>query len=135
MLVFLSDVHLTDGTSGETMDSGAFKKFVLYLRDLVETAGAKKLEIVLLGDIFDVIRSDYWLRSDIRPWSKAEDRDGKGKGLQDYTIKIVNGICKNKINKASMNHLKAFKKKMKAKGVSVKFTYIVGNHDWLINRY
>ena len=67
MLVFLSDVHLTDrkpdGSSTQAIDPGAFRKFTWYLKDMAETAKAKEVEIVLLGDIFDVIRSEYWLRS------------------------------------------------------------------------
>ena len=135
MLVFISDIHLTDGTSGETIHSGAFDKFVCSLEDMAERAQAKDIEVVLLGDIFDVIRSDYWLRSDIRPWSEASAKDGKGEGLKDYVIKIVERICGNSTNLESMKHLKTFKKKMEEKGVHVCFTYVVGNHDWLINRY
>jgi UDP-2,3-diacylglucosamine pyrophosphatase LpxH len=135
MLVFLSDIHLTHGASGVTINSGAFNKFALYLEDMVDTAEARELEIVFLGDIFDVIRSDYWLRSNIRPWSGANKKDGEGKGLKNYTKEIVKRICNNTTNKESMEHLKGLKEKMKARGVPVTFTYIVGNHDWLINRY
>jgi len=135
MLVIISDIHLTDGTSGETIHSGAFRKFTLYLKDMAETAKAKELEIVLLGDIFDLIRSDYWLKSGIRPWSDARTKDGNRKGLKDYTIEIVNRICKNAVNKKSITHLKEFTEEMAEQGVSVKITYIIGNHDWLINRY
>lgn len=135
MLVFISDIHLTDGTSGETINAGAFEKFGLYLEDMADTAQGKEIEVVLLGDIFDVIRSDRWLSTDIRPWSKAGERDGEKKGLEDYTQEIVKRICDNSTNQESMKHLKEFKEKMKGKGVNVKFTYIIGNHDWLINRY
>lgn len=135
MLVFISDIHLTDGTSGETINSGAFKKFVLTLEDMADTAKANEIKIILLGDIFDVIRSDYWLRSGIRPWSDAEKTDGEGKGLQEYTLEIVKRICSNPNNSQSMDYLKSFKEKMKKKGVDASLTYIIGNHDWLINRY
>ncbi len=135
MLVFLSDIHLTDGSSGETIHSGAFKKFTLYLTEMAETAKAKEVEIVLLGDVFDVIRSDHWLRSEIRPWSDANDKDGNEQTLQDYTTKIVSDICGQKDNEASIGHLKKFKEDMAQKGVGVDLTYIIGNHDWLINRY
>ncbi len=136
MLVIMSDIHLTDGTSGKTIHSGAFEKFALYLKDMAETSKAKEVEIVLLGDIIDLIRSDYWLRSlRIRPWSKANLRDGKGKGLKDYTTEILNRICRNSDNKKSMMHLKKFKDEMSEQGVSVKIKYMIGNHDWLINRY
>jgi UDP-2,3-diacylglucosamine pyrophosphatase LpxH len=135
MLAFISDIHLTDGTSGETIHSGAFRKFALYLKDMVETAEAKELEIVLLGDIFDVIRSNYWLRSGIRPWSDVRDKDGEGKGVKDYTIQIVNKICRNRVNKESITYLKDFKEQMAKEGVLTKITYIIGNHDWLVNRH
>lgn len=135
MLVIASDIHLTDGTSGKTINSGAFQKFALYLKDMVQTAKASQVEIVLLGDIIDLIRSDYWLRSDIRPWSKPGDKDGEGQGLKDYAVKILDRISKKADNKKSMAHIEEFRKEMKGDGVSTKITYIIGNHDWLINRY
>ncbi len=136
MLVFISDIHLTDGTSGETINAGAFKKFTQYLEDLILTAKAKNVKVVLLGDIFDVIRSEHWLQSNmIRPWSKPHEKDGKDHSLKDYTEKIVDKICKNKKNIASMAHLKTFKNSMNDKDIEVSYVYITGNHDWLINRY
>lgn len=133
MLVFISDLHLTDGSSGETIDSGAFKKFAYYLEDMAINSSAKEVEVVLLGDIFDVIRSEQWLKSQIRPWSGEKEKDGNGAGLKDYTKKIVDDICEK--NKNSLGYLLKFKETMFDKGVNVKFSYIVGNHDWLINRY
>lgn len=133
MLVFISDLHLTDGSSGETIDSGAFKKFAYYLEDMAINSSASEVEVVLLGDIFDVIRSEQWLKSQIRPWSGENDKDGNEAGLKDYTKKIVNDICEE--NRDSLGYLLAFKETMAAKGVAVKYSYIVGNHDWLINRY
>lgn len=136
MLVFISDIHLTDGTSGETINSRAFKKFVQYLKNMAATAKVKEIEIVLLGDIFDVIRSDYWLKSNnIRPWSESGKKDKEGNRLEHYTREIVGRIRRNPSNKRSIKHLKDLKKEMKPLKVDVKFTYIVGNHDWLINRY
>jgi hypothetical protein len=52
MLVFISDLHLTDGTSGETINSGAFNKFAYYLENMAVTSKANEVEVVLLGDIF-----------------------------------------------------------------------------------
>ncbi len=80
MLVIVSDLHFTDGTSGETVRSGAFKLFRDALSDLAYGASwradgkykpIEDLHLVLLGDILDVIRSAQWLReagieSDIR---------------------------------------------------------------------
>ena len=135
MLVFASDIHLTDNSSGKTINPGAFRKFAIYLKDMVQTAKAKEVQIVLLGDIIDLIRSDYWLRSNIRPWSKPSDKDGEGQGLKDYTVKILDKISKKADNKKSMTYIEEFREEMKSEEVSTKITYIVGNHDWLINRY
>jgi UDP-2,3-diacylglucosamine pyrophosphatase LpxH len=135
MLVIASDIHLTDDSSGKTINPGAFRKFAIYLKDMVQTAKAKEVEIVLLGDIIDLIRSDYWLRSNIRPWSKSTDKDGEGQGLKDYTVKILDKISKKANNKKSMTYIEEFREEMKSEEVSTKITYIVGNHDWLVNRY
>ncbi len=135
MLVFLSDVHLTDGTTGETIHPGAFRKFVRAIEDMADAAGAVDIEVAFLGDIFDVIRSDYWLRSEIRPWSNGKERDGRGRSLKDYTMEIVRRITENPQNVESINHLKDFRRTMESKEVPVRFSYFIGNHDWLINRY
>lgn len=133
MLVFVSDIHLTDGTSGETIKSGAFEKFTKYLKDMAETADAKDIEVVFLGDILDVIRSDYWLNTSIRPWSEQSDIDlNNGTSLKMCAEAIVSRICTNSENQKSVQFLSDFKSKSQ---IPVKFTYITGNHDWLINRY
>ena len=67
MLIIISDLHLNDGTSGTSITSDAFHIFGERLRDLAfqaswrsEGAGYKPIEsvdLVLLGDVFDPIRS------------------------------------------------------------------------------
>ena len=149
MLVFLSDTHLTDGKIGdakdpgdfETLKGGAFQKFTTYLEQMadkaLENSHEREVEIVLLGDIFDVIRSKVWLDTDVRPWSPVGYRDGVGKSLEDYTLEIVDKIIDNEQNKSSHTHLAEFVAKMakKEKPIHVNFTYIIGNHDWLINQF
>lgn len=149
MLVFISDTHLTDGTSGTTIVPRAFEKLCRSLNDVIyDPAKSKirKVEMVLLGDIFDVIRSSLWLNSDnsgepegpnppVRPWSEANATDSKNRNLQNYTESIVEAIIKNPDNIEAIGYLKAFKKEWEPKGVDVNFSYVPGNHDWLINRY
>jgi UDP-2,3-diacylglucosamine pyrophosphatase LpxH len=135
MLVFVSDIHFTDGTAGETIDPGAFTKFSFYLENMAMAAGAEEIEIVFLGDLFDCIRSEYWLASSLRPWSDEKTVDGTGLTLKNRTIEILGGIINNPENRASLGHLQTFKTAMAARGVKVTYTYIIGNHDWLVNRY
>jgi hypothetical protein len=82
MLVIISDLHLTDGTSGETIHEDEFKIFRERLHDLAYAASCRKLgdtetyepidavHLLLLGDILDVIRSAKWLGGKVRPWAR-----------------------------------------------------------------
>lgn len=84
MLVIISDLHLTDGTSGETIRPGAFSEFRESLRELAFDASWRSdkdyvpidgIDLVLLGDILDVIRSTRWSSAppQVRPWGNQND--------------------------------------------------------------
>ena len=81
MFVVISDLHLTDGSGGASIPAGAFQLFAERLRDLAigasfRTDGSYRpvegIDLLLLGDIIDVIRSTKWLSADVRPWSKLQ---------------------------------------------------------------
>lgn len=145
MLVFASDIHLTDGSSGTTIDPRAFDRFCRSLEDIIgdpQKSNIRDVEIVLLGDIFDVIRSDFWLRSDndnsqkpIRPWSDATDNDSSGWNLEAYTSAIAQKLIGRQDNIDAKLYLLDFQNRMQNKGVRVEISYMIGNHDWLLNRY
>ncbi|MGC3969296.1 MAG: hypothetical protein QM775_18635 [Pirellulales bacterium] len=150
MLVVLSDLHLTDGTSGETISSGAFEVFAERLQDLACAASHRadgsyrpieQFDVLLLGDVLDVIRSTRWLaRKDVRPWS-----DPKRPEYLDMVSQITAGILKQ--NEESLAVLRRL---TEARGlelapadklgrvadtrervpVKVDVHYMVGNHDW-----
>ncbi len=134
MQVFISDVHLTDGSSGETINAGALKVFAENLRTLVASVREKsavvtELQIVLLGDIFDVIRSAKWLEAgvSVRPWSPASPEQ------EAFVLRIVNDIVRQ--NAGTLAHLNGLRDFAKGQNVPFKLVYVMGNHDWLINRY
>jgi UDP-2,3-diacylglucosamine pyrophosphatase LpxH len=145
MLVFVSDLHLTDGSSGTTIHPRAFCKLSQLLLDIIgdpQKTKIKKIHLVLLGDIIDVIRSDFWLRQEkgqpgkpIRPWSPASDRDKHGHNLQYYTEKIVDKLISTNNNILTKIYLEEFQTHCRKLNVDVEFSYLIGNHDWLINRY
>ncbi|MGH9405324.1 MAG: hypothetical protein ACRD3D_05730 [Terriglobia bacterium] len=83
MLIIVSDIHLTDGSS-ETVHQGTLRVFRERVRSLAYAASwradgryepLEELVIVLLGDIVDVLRSTRWLdgtngqNNTLRPWS------------------------------------------------------------------
>lgn len=130
MLVFLSDIHWTDGTSGETIRSGAYRGFVQDLSRMAKDANARDLEVVFLGDIFDLIRSEQRIKTNVRPW------DVKSPAQEKITKTILQGILKNPENRRSLNYLRGIQNlKINGREIPVRFTYLIGNHDWLINRY
>lgn len=59
----------------------------------------ERLDILLLGDILDVIRSPPWLRSSIRPWNATRDPE-----LIANVSEITDGILQK--NKDSLLILK-----------------------------
>jgi UDP-2,3-diacylglucosamine pyrophosphatase LpxH len=157
MLVIISDLHLTDGTSGETIRTGAFRVFEQRLRDMAYDASRrangkykpiKEIHLVLLGDILDVIRSTRWLDGDTpRPW----DNDPRNPALVGRIQTITDAILSH--NKNSLAILKGLKgggtitlppatpkgavRKVGwepgARGrvpVKINMYYMVGNHDW-----
>jgi len=143
--VVFSDIHLTYGTSGTTIVPRAFKKFGNILSDIIgdpQQAKIQEIQIVLLGDIFDVIRSNRWLRKEnqsenrpIRPWSEPGEVDSGGWNVERYTKEIVKDIINHPNNIEAMGYMRQCQKEWAEKNVKVDLTYLMGNHDWLINRY
>jgi UDP-2,3-diacylglucosamine pyrophosphatase LpxH len=138
MLVFVSDLHLTDGSSGQTINSGAFKTFHDKLAALVESVSSrstnntlKELKIVLLGDIFDVIRSGRWNSKGVkvRPWDPVGEEQGA------VVESIVRDMLNVEENVQSLRFLTAIENIAAGVGAPFGISYVIGNHDWLINRY
>ncbi len=128
MLVFLSDVHLTDGSSGQTIKDTAFKIFADNLCKLADTVKPlEEVRLVLLGDIFDIIRSARWLSGSVRPWDPA------GPAQEKIIRQILQGIITS--NQQSLAILRDLRQYAAQKKVPFDITYVIGNHDWVINRY
>jgi UDP-2,3-diacylglucosamine pyrophosphatase LpxH len=161
MLVIVSDLHFTDGTSGETVRSGAFKLFRDSLSDLAYGASwrangkyrpVEDLHLLLLGDVLDVIRSTQWLQvagvaGDVRPWN-----DPQSQPFIDKVGAITAAILQNNTDSlATLKNLNGTVTIPQAtvegrpadadwnpdgKGrqpVKVHIHYLVGNHDWFFH--
>lgn len=143
MLVVISDLHLTDGTSGETISADAFRVFYEDIKTLVHEASFQKspegrifkpvdrCDIVMNGDVLDVIRSDLWRHEDrLKPWSNTGS---------DVFIDIVRKITEQILacNETAMAHLRRLSEGVEIEtadggkvNVPVGLHYMVGNHDW-----
>ncbi len=113
MKVFISDIHLTDETTGKHNISPSDVDF--FWND-IQTAGVKQdnIELIILGDFFDCIRSLKWT-GNTQPW-------GNNANANKTAVQIVKDIIAK--NKEVLDKLKNF--------FPGKITYVMGNHDRLI---
>lgn len=158
MLVIISDLHLTDGTSGTTISERAFKIFRERLREMTYEASwrkdgsylpIKQIDLLLLGDILDIIRSSKWLDDSVRPWDNSQGATFIEKihninteilSKNEPAFEILRGLNSNnnslRITLPPVDDTGNVAKigyKPEAEGripVEVKIHYMVGNHDW-----
>ncbi|HEX6590746.1 MAG TPA: hypothetical protein VF050_01975 [Moraxellaceae bacterium] len=143
MLVIISDLHLTDGSTCETINAGAFRQFVHTLSSQAESACWRRkpgqrqgvfepldrIDVVLLGDILDVMRSEHWLHTAVRPWDDAIH-------LVDDVSTITRRILAR--NDDAFSALRNLNGRLpvvashtqETFNIPVHFHYMVGNHDW-----
>lgn len=149
MLVFISDLHLADGTSGTNTHPNAFHIFAERLRYLATRASYRadgsyrpidRLDLVLLGDTLDLIRSSRWLQGHVRPWSDPNARE-----LIQTLTEIIDAVLA--CNEPSLAILRSFATSTGVcvapagrnrqpqfnappQPVPVRIYYLVGNSDW-----
>lgn len=160
MLVIISDLHLTDGTTAETVSADAFERFRGRLQELAYFASfrgdsgsyrpVEKIDLVLLGDVLDVIRSTRWSAEKpdddqfARPWNNLQEPRQRAL-LVRKVEQILDGILAR--NDASFKHFRRLSgekpitlppptehgfpaRNQKRLPVETHIHYMVGNHDW-----
>ena len=160
MLVIISDLHLTDGSTAKTVSADAFERFRGRLQELAYFASFRaesgtykpleQIDLLLLGDVLDVIRSTRWGDEEpddpnyARPWNDLQDEQERAHLLRKVE-QIGEGILLN--NEESFKHLRrlsgdkpislppATEYGFPTRGqerlpVATKIHYMVGNHDW-----
>lgn len=151
MLVIISDLHLTDGTSGSTISPGAFVIFAERLRELAIRASWRsdgryrpvpRIDLLLLGDVLDIIRSTQWLDGPPRPWDSPQ-------GPLAHTVARITGDILHH-NTAALQVLRGLSGEgairippanaagqpahgSQCEPVEVRIHYLVGNHDWFLH--
>lgn len=163
MLVFISDLHLSDGSSFETINPEAFRVFA---EDLVWMVGQacrrqdgrvealERVDLVLLGDVCDPLRSKLWAQAEanpkgLRPWSpEMEDADLAGDRhaeLGALVTELTRGIVENNAGGedsegAGAKGLACLRRLAREgirpeglpgeRAIPLKIWYLAGNHDW-----
>ncbi len=71
MLIFVSDLHLTDRLHGNAVTKEQqFERFWTRIR---AARGARPAELCFVGDVFDLVRSPGWFAGRHRPYHGASN--------------------------------------------------------------
>ncbi len=102
MLAILSDLHINDGTTGQLLPPGTIDLLCERLCDLAWRASWRadgcyrpidRIDLVLLGDVLDIVGSQRWLASPCRPWD-----DHQSPAVIDCTAGIVEEILRRNVD-------------------------------------
>ncbi|HYC30670.1 MAG TPA: hypothetical protein VEB59_00190 [Gemmatimonadales bacterium] len=133
MLVIVSDLHLTDASTAHNVNAEAFALMASLVRDTAARRRAREIHVVLLGDIFDLVRTDYWLRRsippDARPWGGIPDPrtaiNQESAEVERQFAAVLDGILADEATRALAGALDTLAEGPPPLTVS----YVVGNHD------
>lgn len=133
MLVLVSDLHVTDGTTANNVNPEAFDLLGAEIVDAATRRGAREVHLVLLGDILDLVRTDYWHRHAIpmsrRPWGGVLDpstgMNADRAGIEAQFQAILAAILASPTAQA----LGAMLSSLATGPAPFRVTYVVGNHD------
>jgi UDP-2,3-diacylglucosamine pyrophosphatase LpxH len=133
MLVLISDLHLTDERVARNVNPEAFRLFGSEVAATARKRGAKEVQLVLLGDIVDFGRTDYWLREEIppedRPWggelSPYSGMNSKSAVIERQFLAILRDILQSPTARQLIATLADLERETPAFTVR----YVVGNHD------
>jgi UDP-2,3-diacylglucosamine pyrophosphatase LpxH len=144
MLVVVSDLHLTDESTSTNVHPKAISKVLL--RETIQNAkdNAREIRLVLLGDTFDFVRSDYWIKDvppNERPWNGTlSSRTGTNihPNVELHYRNVLDRILRTKTSKALFRAIISLRQRS-AKGgrrkIPVRVTIVVGNHDRALNAF
>ncbi len=178
MLVILSDLHFVDGTAGDhNLSWKAYRKaFGTAGIDLrypgkkggplssknvgepslteetvtwLEVHNIKEIQVVFLGDIFDIARSMKWFRKvnneEVRPWGTTSEQSARAPEVVEKSLDIMELLTNpspsregnRPLDKGKPSREKVWQvceffrdlKRLLSPYVTVKYTYVPGNHD------
>jgi UDP-2,3-diacylglucosamine pyrophosphatase LpxH len=128
MLILLSDLHFMDGTAGvDNLACRVYERMLDDMADRARAAKASEVKIALLGDIFDLIRTERWfgIPEEERPWGSAPSEQA---AIDTFDAIIAHNAATFEILSGSLADQFDFP-------VEPERIYVPGNHDRLCNLY
>ncbi|MCE9645554.1 MAG: hypothetical protein K8S20_06100 [Chloroflexi bacterium] len=156
MLFIVSDLHLGDGTTANSISPSAFQVFAKRLQETAYFASWNKdgryapirdIHVILMGDILDPLHSTRWLdtlpgdANYIRPWSDPASPQYANK-LMEVTLAILeeNKEAVEVLRKCANGELISLSpadrrgnpdyQSSEQLRIKVNLHYMIGNHDW-----
>lgn len=156
MLIIISDLHLGDGTTADSIAPSAFRLFARRLSESARFASIRKdgkyrpidsMDVLLLGDIIDPLHSTRWLDTDpgdadyIRPWSDPYTAPYAKKLMEvtrailaknEESMSVLRSLASGeeiKLPPATLDGKPDYESRVRLP-CKVRFHYMVGNHDW-----
>ena len=133
MLVVVSDIHLSDGSTANNVHGTAFELLSSEIAAAQRAKGATEIHLLLLGDIFDLVRTDWWHRNTApadRPWGGTLDpatgmNQDAGK-IQAQFEQVFGRVLADPGTAALLEMLNRLPAETQ---LPVRITYVLGNHD------
>jgi UDP-2,3-diacylglucosamine pyrophosphatase LpxH len=130
MIVFISDLHIGNKRVATFhLPARAFQGTFEDIAQHLQNSGETELEIVLLGDVFELIQTDLWLNvPEVEsPWGSNPDPGRMVAGLEE--IVADNSEIFDLFQGDFARHFR------RDDDITVKLTYVPGNHDRMCNLY
>jgi UDP-2,3-diacylglucosamine pyrophosphatase LpxH len=147
MLVLASDLHLTDGTTCANVTPDAFYLFTDRICDLAYRASwragdcyqpIEQVDVVLLGDIFDLLHSTHW-EAGVKPWDDVNSPayqqtiDAITAGILEHNapaLAVLKRLSEPGTVRVSTRPHQPGGRPRRMNDVAVRLWYMIGNHDW-----
>jgi UDP-2,3-diacylglucosamine pyrophosphatase LpxH len=117
VLIFVSDLHLTDDARRSSIKLEPFLDAVVAA--LARTPTGDTATLVLLGDIFEMLKSDRWCLGGVRPWDDSDE-------LSATTMEVFQRIVDS--NTEFFDGLANL-----SRNGQLAISYVPGNHDRLLD--
>ena len=117
MLIFASDIHLTDALHGGSVPKAAV--FDRFWTRIEAARGDRPATLCFVGDLFDLVRSPKWLDGAYRPYHEPSE------GMLAALDAIVEGILEREAA-----FFTAIRQQVQSGRLEV--VYLLGNHDRLL---
>lgn len=138
MLAIVSDLHLTDETTARNISPGAIKLFARHLKHRLadREKQVQELQLILLGDVFDLVRTSKWcgIPASDRPWNGASDpltaMNSRSEPTADCLTAVIDGIAATPAAQALFDVVGELHHEMGNRELRVR--YVIGNHDRLL---